>query len=567
MFGSAPLGAVPLASLLLDGGVPEPIPAAGVSSIHWVPRLIVSGEDWTSRLVGEATVDREEGAAAVCNFALCLPVGPVLPLDWKGRTVALDYIGTMDGETKEQRLFTGRIVDPTWSRTDRILSCICSDQLQQRVESMSLEAIDSLIGGYWSADVFDSATGRSRWEYAKERLSSRTASLDGDAEGNLRVTSWYAAVSPHFVFGPGTTVHDSLDVQLSDISTETNVVEIESEYRFPRLRQRNQTYAWQHPDTDGESGIGGFCNWRVFSSEVPSIDMFHGAVESSGQVVIDEQYFLLPPSGIYCDPPIGWRNDYTDLALSGTVVGARRWAQQVTEVYQLRVHVETSELAHGPIIERAGTSLEYENERSANWGQGNFSGGETGHSDERDEPRRIAMLETNLHQAVASLVQAHRGTRLSWDVPTSWVYGLDLLHTVKLDDQGARAQGKVCRLQYRLDLASGVAMTTTTIAVMRGGGSVSDPLIVPPYSTEEPEEGGGGGGSGLATQLGSGSSGVLYDDDLDGFSGNYTIDPGDFPRRFQVTADEIAASKRDEQRVEIPASYRVAIPNDLLELY
>ena len=54
---------------------------------------------------------------------------------------------------------------------------------------------------------------------------------------------------------------------------------------------------------------------------------------------------------------------------------------------------------------------------------------------------------------------------------------------------------------------------------------------------------------------------------LDGFSGNYSQTSGDYPRRFQATADEVLETLRDENVVEIPAVYRIAIPNDLLELY
>ena len=128
----------------------------------------------------------------------------------------------------------------------------------------------------------------------------------------------------------------------------------------------------------------------------------------------------------------------------------------------------------------------------------------------------------------------------------------------------------MARLQHRLSLETGVALTTVTIAVMRGGGSVSDPLVPPPFSVLPPEEEDEGPSpieDSMPTQLADGIGNPPYDETLDGFSGNYSQTSGDYPRRFQATADEVLETLRDENVVEIPAVYRIAIPNDLLELY
>lgn len=565
MFGSAPIGAVELGGIY--GEAPEPIPVAGNNAIRWQPRLLVDGVDWTARLVGDLSVDREESAAGICSFVLCLPAGPVTPTDWKGKAITLDYVGTMAGVTIEQRMFTGRVADPTWNRTDRTLSCTCSDQLQQRVEAMEIAAIDALTGGYWSEDVFEPVAGRSRWDYAQERMTSRAAALDCDAGGNLRVTSWYAKASPDFVFGQGSTVYDSLDVQLSDLSEQINTVEIEGDYRFPRLWQRNRTFTWVHPDMDGFTGEQGFCAWFQNTTELPTIDMIRSAAEGGGQTVIAGIYQALPPSGIYCSPPVGFvaPANHDELLLSAVVTGARRWNQTVTENYKLTVLAEASVSLVGSVIDRQGATVDVESDEADAWESDDIEGGTSGHTDARDEGRRQAQLLTLLNQASTSIIGAHRGTQLSWQVPASWVSGIDLIHTVELGDQGANARGKVVRVQHDLSIDDGSAMTTVTIAVMRGGGTVSDPLLPPSFS--EYDEPGGGTIGPLPTQLADGIGDPPYDETKDGFSGNYSLSAGEYPRRFQITADEVAEELRDEHVVEIPAIYRVTIPNDLLELY
>lgn len=65
----------------------------------------------------------------------------------------------------------------------------------------------------------------------------------------------------------------------------------------------------------------------------------------------------------------------------------------------------------------------------------------------------------------------------------------------------------------------------------------------------------------------------MYDEEADGFSGNWTENDLDinpslelFPRRFVVTSPEIPANYRDEHAPEIAATYRVAVPDDVLEM-
>ena len=101
---------------------------------------------------------------------------------------------------------------------------------------------------------------------------------------------------------------------------------------------------------------------------------------------------------------------------------------------------------------------------------------------------------------------------------------------------------------------------------MRGGGSVTDPLT-PPASVDEPQPDPVFDSTSLPTQLGNRPDSPPYDDELLGFAGNYSFGSGEqYPRRFEIEASEIAEDLRDERVVPIERVYRVAIPNDLLEL-
>ncbi|MCY1552264.1 hypothetical protein D9M68_886490 [compost metagenome] len=77
----------------------------------------------------------------------------------------------------------------------------------------------------------------------------------------------------------------------------------------------------------------------------------------------------------------------------------------------------------------------------------------------------------------------------------------------------------------------------------------------------------------MASQLGGRNESPIYDDVLDGFAGNYDENDLDinpslelFPRRFDFDMPEIPADHMDEYPVGVTQTYRVAVPNDLLEL-
>ena len=193
--------------------------------------------------------------------------------------------------------------------------------------------------------------------------------------------------------------------------------------------------------------------------------------------------------------------------------------------------------------------------------------------DRDDETRRAAAIALELAIAHTEIVAAHRTTTVGWAVPTPMALGIDLTHTLELDDQYTRARGKCSRRRDLLDPDSGDCTTTLTVSVMRGGGD-SDPLDVPARPGALPGGDGGSAGTGtsgaLVTQLGGKFTSPAYDDAQDGFAGNYSIAQDStlerFPRRLDITADEIPADQRDEHTAEVAIVYRVGIPNDLLEL-
>lgn len=568
MLNASPLNAVPLNGLAGVSAEPEYIVRG--QSFLWTLRLTVGGINLTPMLTGTVTVDREEGAAGIAGFDLFIAPGvAVVPPDWKGLAVSIDYISTSQGETTEARRYTGQISIANWNPVSRVLTCECSDQLQQRVEGMTVAAIDSLVGGFWSTDVFEEVEGRSHWDYARERMSTRPVSLDCSPTGDLRVTSWYAT-APQFVFGPGTTLYQTVDLQQSDLDDSTNRVEIEFGYRYNRLWQLNERYVWRHPGTLGLDGMAGFCQWRTDPTELPQIGMVEDAASGSGQTVLNPDYYRLPLTmADPCGTGVGWTNVYDDLLLGVTWTGARRWVQTVTETYTLTLATAAGEAEATSIVQRSSATVNVESDMAEAWTEGPIDGS-GGAFDIPNDARRNAAMVVALRMGQVEIIGAHRETTVSWQVPTSMALGVDLVHTLQVADQGVTASGKCRRIVDSFDLGSGSAVTTISIAIMRGGG-VSDPLTLP-GRLGEGQIGEGEGNvfyTPLPTQLGGRTGIPPYDDELDGFAGNYSQNNPNaevFPRRLSVAAAEIPAAQRDEQLLDAAVIYRVGIPNDLLEL-
>lgn len=559
MLNASPLNAVPLNGVAGSSAEPEYIVRG--QSFVWALRLFVAGVDETAQLTGSVTIDREEGAAGIAGFDLYIAPGtPVVPPDWKGRSVTIDYISTSAGNTTEARRFTGQISIANWNPVTRLLSCECSDQLQQRIEGMTVEAIDSLVGGYWSADVFEAVEGRSHWDYALERLSTRPVSLDCSPSGELRVTSWYAG-APHFMFGEGTVAYQTLQLQQSDLSSTTNRIEIELSYRYDRLWQRNQHYTWLVP-------AGSFCDWRLDAHDLPTIDMVQSAVTGAGFAIVSESYVTAPLSAPDpCGTGSPWINNFDDLVIGTGITGGRRWVQTVTETYTLTLALPAGEVAATQVVQRQGTTLQVESTAAEEWTEGDMAGVATAYQDEFDEARRAAVFDVVANQGVTELLAASRETVLSWQVPASMALGIDLIHTLELDCSGVRARGKCRRVVDTFDLSSGSATTALSIALMRGGGT-SDPLIMPARLGATPIDPGEGASIALPTQIGGRLEDPPYDETKLGFSGNWSGGGlgEQYPRRFDLEAPEIPDTVRDELPLTAATLFRVGVPNDLLEM-
>lgn len=556
-------------------------------SILWSVQLLLNGVDATEYLTGTIRIEREEFARCIADFSLLLDAGSVNPDSYIGQDVEIHFIHHQADADVQVLRFRGKVERPRFSLQTRILACECSDRLNEVVEPMPIEQIDAMVGGLWSPDVFEPTEGRSRWTYAKERLSTLPVSFQRSVEGQLQVTPWAATSTPHWLVGPDTAIFQSIDYLPVELSERINVVEIEADYRFIRLRERHQEFSWRHPDIVGDSIDNSFCLWRHNSGQVPTVAMIKEASDDAGYTaVLAGAYWLrLPESGVYCDPPAGWTNKYPDLLLRASWTSALRWAQRVTEQYTLRLEAPASVAQAGQVISRDRIAMDTESDQEQTFLNATYTSPEPGSVqdalgdyvvDIRNEERRQLGLSTILAMGRVSILSAHRGNRFAFTLPTAEAVGIRLEHTVRIEDQvlghPISCQAKVVNIIDEWDLKTGRCYTNFQLAVSQGGSSETDPLT-PPATPNSTPPGEPSTLIELPTQLGSRNESPIFDPELTGFSGNYDDNDLDinpdlepFPWKFRLPVEAIPAEHMDEFPVDVARTYRVSVPTDHLEL-
>lgn len=561
MLNGYPLNSAPLNSLPRGEIDPPAIPVDPAGHrVRWSVTVLMGGVDVTGRLTGAVTVDREEGAAGVAEFRLWYPRGEPVPVDMHDQPVSI----TLVDDEGSLLLFTGHAMEPHWDAVSRIMRVTCSDMLQQRVETMPAGQIDALCGGLYSIDISGEIDGH--WDYAQNRLRSRTASMDCAPDGTIRVTDWHAR-TPAYIFGPGTTVYESVTVELAQKASVINTVQLSMQYRYDRFHEAVDAYEWEHPTSN-------FCAWRTLSTELPDIDMVFSAAGSAGLTLTKASWNKLPPSGVYiCDGPVSWQNNFTGLLLGFEIEGMRRWSQAVTEKYDFTLTLGSGEA----VTQRMSYSATTDAQDKDGWKEpvevdqaGGTATQELEAGDRADESQRSNFILTGLHHARAVIVDSHRQTRVGWQLPCSSKVTADLIHTLELNDQGVHAIGKCVRRMDQLDIETGSALTSLTIAVMRGGGT-SDDLTVPARLGADGQSRHVTNHPALPTQLGGRfTSPAEYDEELDGFSGMYTAVQDNslpvFPRRLAYTSSDNHEALTDALEMSTSRALAVSVPDDTLEL-
>lgn len=467
------------APALLAMIAPAPaVPAvAGVPGVVWSARCLIDGVDVSAQLVGQASVTAAEGAARIASVTLRPPAGLVAPLDYVGKSIALDYVQVIDATEVPRRLFTGRVDTPAYDPDSTLLTLTCTDDLQNVVAALPRTTVSHLVGGRFTEAVQGELDDE--WDYAQARLTTVAGSLDASASGGLRTTLWDSG-STWATFTESELIYRRMQLTLPQRSTLINKVEIGFDYRFMRLHQRQTTVGWS--GTQPEMAKNGY--------QYPTQQDILGAAEGTGWTVT-QGIFYPAPTAIPVEIPVGSSllsgffyppDGSIDMAVLHL---AHRHSQTVTERYTITVTAGESVAVNGELPSALRGALASDFSGSA-WESALDvvplmpEGGVQDYAPDADRDAADYAIQTLLDQARVKILSSHRSGRVGNAILCN--PDLDLDKRVAIDTAQVSAAGKVALLVHVLDFESGSATTEFSLAIsgVGGDGSSTPDVLAPP---------------------------------------------------------------------------------------
>ena len=541
----------------------------GQQAAVFAARILVDGEDVSDDVIGDLVIEAEEGAARVADVMLKpAPETVVFVPGWVGKPVVIS-IGDFSGGTltDEVVLFTGKIDLPAVDLDSRVINLRCTDDLQGAISALSVAAVDTLIGGYYSEAVFDASA--SRWGYANDRLSTVAAALDISPTGTPRLTAWAAKSTADLAFDDDTVLDGSLAIDITERAAMINQVDLVFSYRFPRMK--SEGHACIYDALDGISyGWGGYVNANL---AVPTRDLVRSAIESSGGSIESITYDALPtiPTIIYgpggVEAGVWIPNPATDplLCTGWDAVVSFHYSQEIEETHQVTISAPLSIAEIGIVRERMSGALqgEYPDISAAETSVTLYQNKITGIPPVDTVPIEVGLtnsvdvtLSTDTNRAAADnaiktliavaktrIAAAHRSNLVSAEVPILGT--LDLDNTVSVTTPTVSAKGKVRRLVHTINSDAGRATTRFDLAISSIAGvgiTHSDDAVTAPAGTV------------------AGTSSAL-DDPVIVFNNGTTED-----HTLTITFPGVDTAERQRAATVIASSYDAAIQEDVFEV-
>lgn len=575
---------------------------SGCASISWDIR--VGGTKIPiNQLVGTIEVLRREDGAALAVFTKKPGAGSFNATADQGKTVTIDVI---DGASVT-RVYTGIVDIPTVNLLNESITYSCTDRRRELINNQ-LAPIKHTIGWYSSAifgeaeDTFDEVTSR---------LETVPKAIDFDAFGVYHLTDLAPKATPDYTLGDGDIYNRSLSLEVTSRADIINKVNIEFDYRFPKLYNWSKFYSWLHP------GYTTFCKVLVDGYTLTPREMVRQAVNSAGWSLAGDITFIPTPQPAFyrCggagDPVVAWSPNSmsasTSIALNPdgsqqvdangnyiyeqtdkviTQIGniyclgasfylSKRWAQTITENYTLTVQAPQSQTKYGVVEKNQRYGLESTYDTSI-W----ESDEDTTHVyttdtiTNADTNRSAAQntILTALNRAKTTILNSHRDNRIKF-VRSIWPE-IGLRHTVRLSLSELDAIGKVSGIKHSFDISTRESMTELELTFSQSEGSASDTaLYVPSAPTYTPTQ--------VTTNVTLGNH--FGEDPTQASARNWTGMIGNkftcssiggysdcgrtqYDEYFVVDTPQVLGEARDNKILYNSATYNVAIPNNNLTI-
>ena len=546
----------------------------------WQAVVVVDGVDMSESITGGISVEAEESAARIASFSMRPPSGTVSAGDWLGVSVSIDYktLNSSGIVLTQDRIFTGVVDQAIYDPTIELTRFDCTDDMQNKFESMTQAAIDALItGSRWSEAVFGEY--QDGWLYLENLLESAPQAFDYNADGVTgTLANWAAKSIADFSFDTGSIFTDSINYSLAPRRELFNETTITYDYRFRRLKHREHDFSWSFAVS---IPFWTFCTYYADAHEMPTREMVISAASGAGWKVQTPFQFGVPPeSGVMCGGVWIISDELRQtLITAASWTAIKRWTQEVTETYTLTVNSPQSKAWLGTVAMDEVASNQTETDSEV-WDEGIDTpiGARTDSQndlvfDKVDRTVSDNDMETLIARARTEILSLHRG---------NWVEGIveltptnERYHTVDLDGGNVRGKGKVTRLIHEMNSDTGAAVTHIRVAVSLNGGlgaDVDSTIEAPAAPDTDPATAAPTSTTSLPTYIGGKTGSATYDPDWTGFMGNDVpfdggvTDDQIYPRRFRVDTPSVDQTAIDAASGDATGTYSFNIPNETLTI-
>jgi len=547
-----------------------------MTALIWQPVVTLNSVDISDKVTGQITIEAEEATARIAAFKIAPDSGTVSAGDWLNQAVTIDFktLNSAGSTLTQNRVFTGVVDDAFYNPTTRLVNFDCTDNMQGQFEAMTQTAIDAVMtDARWSEAVFGEY--EDGWLYLEDLLKTHPQSYDFNRDGTTgTLVDWAAKVTPDYSYDSGDIFDGSINYSIAPRRQLFNQFTINYNYRFDRLKHRSHDFSWANL---------AFCPYFAQSHDLPTRDMITTAADSAGWSVVHPILFGAVPKSkaAVCGTIANWvisDEKQETLVMTAEFSAVKRWSQQVTENYTLTVSAPQSVTWLGAIgfEERASNETETDSE---GWLDGIAT--PTGRTDAlgdivQDKYNRTISdndIETLIARARTEILSAHRGNYVWADIELNPL--LERFHTVRLNSGGIDGTGKVFKLKHVMDLDAGSATTEVKVAISLNGGEAAitdDTIEAPTAPGTDPDITAPDSSTALPSRIGNDDTAANFDDDWEGFTGNYTVAVGSptenqiYPIRFKVVTPDIDQEAIDHIEADKTQTYEFDIPNETLTI-
>jgi hypothetical protein len=551
-------------------------------------------------LVGQLTITRNEGDAALCSLQLKPPHGDIDLDQWHGKSILVNCITA----TTTHRIYTGAVDIPEIDLEFGRITLRCTDKRTERNNALSPVFVQSM--GYWSDDLFGEPDDINA--ELNNRLETIPYSWDYDADGTGYLAAWEPKATADYTFSDASIYRRNPTVTVLSRGRVKNKITFELEFQYQRLRQRNINYtfdselsaclysAWGLPPTAVQlkqaaasagwtvgnflyegldpSGRYSCSGTTLYWTAVKKVGVLTSSLDENGDAVTDQnnnQVFSSSSSSV------SWVNVYAQKA---SWTASKRWAQTISETISLVVSAPQSIAQYG-LVESdisVGVASDYDTtawedytvHKSIPTNSTVSANGDYIYDKVNDDIAAYkAAAYAGIAKARTEIIKAHRDNRVTIETP--FFPQVDLRHTVATTAGKIRCKGKVSSLVHTIDLFERWCATEIEISLSRSTGTATDSGLSLPARPAVTDASSGAITINLKTHTvpiggvqNSTWNGYIFKRLIKNQRGN--SNGARIPIATIIDTPDIDDASRDTKDVSRTATNIVAIRNDLLEI-